>query len=85
MERELRRNFTVPGWTAIWEVQTASLATYIVVTLPKNFEIIRKVGMFPVASLDEALELAYTKCKPDPKIIVMPQGANTLPIMKTEG
>ena len=81
MEKELRREFTIPGYAAVFEVQKALLATYIMVTLTENAEIVRKVGMIPALSLEEAMKLAFSKCKSNPEIIVMPQGANTLPII----
>lgn len=84
MEKELRCNFTVPGYCALFEVQMATEATYIMVTLPENAELIRGVGMIPVTTLEEAMKIAYEKAQPNPSIIVMPQGANTLPILKTE-
>jgi nickel-dependent lactate racemase len=84
MEKELRRNFTVPGYAALFEVQKATEATYIMVTLAENAELIRRVGMIPVSSLDEAMKIAYARCGPNPKIIVMPHAANTLPHLKSE-
>ncbi|HWQ62111.1 MAG TPA: lactate racemase domain-containing protein [Negativicutes bacterium] len=80
MERELRKNFTVPGYAALWEVEKATAATYIMVTLPGNADLVKKVGMIPVSSLDEAMSMAL-KLKRNPEIIIMPQGANTLPIL----
>ena len=80
MEKQLRRDFTVPGYAALFEVQKAQEATYIFVTLAENAELIRKVGMIPATTLAEAMNIAYSKCRPDAKIIIMPQGANTLPV-----
>ena len=84
MEKELRRDFTVPGYAALFEVQKALDATYIVVTLPENAELIKQVGMIPTTTLEEAMKIAYAKCPSNPKTIIMPQGANTLPILEQE-
>lgn len=84
LEHNLRANFTIPGYAAYYAVRAARRAHFIIVTLPKdeNFELIRKVGMTPVATLDEALKLAYDKLGAAPKTLVMPQAANTFPVLK---
>lgn len=83
MEKALRTNFTVPGYAAYYSVRAARHAHFIVVTLPseENFTLIKKVGMTPVASLEEGIQLASDWLGKRPKTILMPQAANTFPIL----
>ena len=47
-----------------------------------NIEVAKKAGVVGVATIEEALHIAYEKCGNSiPKITVMPQGANTFPIL----
>jgi hypothetical protein len=49
----------------------------------ENFDLIKNTRFTPAATIEEALKIAYEKCgTKSPKIIVMPQGANTFPILK---
>ncbi|SMD08143.1 nickel-dependent lactate racemase [Sporomusa malonica] len=83
MEKALRAKFTIPGWVAFREVECGGKATFIMVTKPENEAFIRKANMIPVTNIDDALRLAYEKCGTEnPKITVMPHGANTLPQLK---
>jgi hypothetical protein len=82
MERALRADFTIPGWVAWKEVECSDRASFIMVTLPQNADLVRRAGMMPVATIGEALEIAYKKCgTKEPRITLMPQGANTLPVI----
>jgi len=41
--------------------------------------------MIPAATIGEALEMAYQKCgTKEPRITLMPQGANTLPVLRSK-
>jgi nickel-dependent lactate racemase len=83
MERALRADFSIPGWVAFKEVECSDLATYIMITRPENAELVRKAGILPAATMEEALKEAYKKCGTrEPRIMLMPQGANTLPVLK---
>jgi nickel-dependent lactate racemase len=82
MELALRQNFTIPGWVAFKEVECAINGTCILVTKPENFDLVRKAKLIPTETIEEALAIAYKKCgTAQPKITVMPHGANTLPIL----
>ncbi|MCX5824329.1 MAG: nickel-dependent lactate racemase [Deltaproteobacteria bacterium] len=82
MERALRADFTIPGWVAWKEVECSDRASFIMVTLPQNADLVRRAGMIPVGTIREALEIAYRKCgTKEPRITLMPQGANTLPVI----
>jgi hypothetical protein len=82
-EQELRKDFTVPGWTALKVGELAQKIPYIIVTLPCNKDFIEKAGMFPVTTMEEALALAEKKLgRKDYTIMLMPNGANTVPFLK---
>jgi nickel-dependent lactate racemase len=83
MERSLRADFTIPGWVAWKEVECSEIASFIMVTRPTNADLVKKAGMLPVATMEEALDAAYRLCRVDkPRITLMPQGANTLPVLR---
>ena len=85
MEKALRADFTIPGWVAWKEVECSDIAAFIMVTRPENAEWVRKAGIIPVATMDEALDQAYRRCGTmAPRIGLMPQGANTLPILRAK-
>lgn len=82
MEKALRENFTIPGWVAFKEVECSDHGTFIILTKPENAEFAKKAKLVPVFSMEEAMSIAYEKCGVErPKITVMPQGANTFPIV----
>lgn len=82
VEKALRADFSLPGMVALKEMECSDVATFVMVTRPDNFALVKKAGMIPAGSLDEAMSIAKEGCKiPKPKFIVMPQGANTLPLM----
>jgi len=83
MEKGLRANFTIPGWCAFRELECNLTAKYILLTKSENAEFVKKTGMTPATTIEEALELALKHCNTDnPTYTVMPQGANTLPLLK---
>jgi hypothetical protein len=85
MERALRADFTIPGWVAFKEVECSDIATVIMVTRPENVELVGKAGIIPVTTVKEALDEAYRRCgTKTPLITLMPQGAGTLPFLKSE-
>jgi nickel-dependent lactate racemase len=82
MEKAVRANFLIPGWVAVRQIEYCRRGTMILLTRPENSELARKTGVLPVSTMDEALRLAYEKCgTKDPKITIMPQGANTFPML----
>ncbi|MFZ5945550.1 MAG: nickel-dependent lactate racemase [Bacillota bacterium] len=85
LEKALRENFTIPGWVAFKEVECSEKGTFILLTKEENFEFARKAKLIPVSNMEDALKIAYEKCgTANPKITVMPQGANTFPILKNK-
>ncbi len=82
VEKALRADFSLPGMVALKEMECSDVATFVMVTRPENFALVKKTGMIPAATLDEALAIAQEKCGlSKPRFIVMPQGANTLPLL----
>jgi nickel-dependent lactate racemase len=82
LECAARGNFLISSWLAIRQMEYKNQGTIILLTEKENMEMARKAHVEPVASINEALELAYQKCAtPTPKITIMPQGANTFPIL----
>lgn len=83
MEKAVRANYLISGWVAVRQREYAQRGTIILLTRPENNELARKAAVHPVNSMDEALELAYRACgNPNPKVTIMPQGANTFPIYR---
>ncbi|HWR06558.1 nickel-dependent lactate racemase [Sporomusa sp.] len=83
MEKALRKAFGIPGWVALKEVECSDYATYILVTRAENAGFLAKTSMIPATTMEEALRIAKEKCGTDkPTYTVMPQGANTLPILR---
>lgn len=81
VEKALRANFGIPGWVVYKEMECSSIATFIMVTKEENAELVRKANMIPAVTMEEALRIAGEKCTTDkPQFIVMPQGANTVPL-----
>jgi lactate racemase len=84
MEKAVRENFLISGWVAVRQLEYANLGHILLVTREKNIQLAQKAGVQGVVSMEEALAIAYEKCGSDsPKITVMPQGANTFPILGT--
>ena len=81
-EKAVRADFSIPAFIAFKLFYTAQEYNCVLVTKPENFEIAKRVGMQPAATLDEAFALVQDKLPKDYKVTIMSQGANTVPIMK---
>jgi nickel-dependent lactate racemase len=85
-DRALRVDYTIAGWCALITREYCRQSPTIMLTRPENFELARRAGLIPAATIDEALKMAYAICgKRDPSITVMPNGANTLPYLARRG
>ncbi|MBI5578713.1 MAG: nickel-dependent lactate racemase [Deltaproteobacteria bacterium] len=83
MEKALRANYVLAGWLAFHQFEYRDKGLIILVTREENFRHAEKAQLYPVASIEEALRVSYSHCgTPKPRITVMPQGANTLPLLK---
>ena len=85
-EKDLRANFTVPGFVAFKTKNIIKDAKAFMVTKPENFEFVAKTGHTPCASLEEAWALAQEELakrgKKDYTITIMGHGSATLPLLK---
>jgi lactate racemase len=82
MEKAVRADFLISGWVAVRQLEYCRKGTMILLTRRKNLELAKKAGVVPVSTMDEALRLAYENCgTKNPKITIMPQGANTFPML----
>jgi nickel-dependent lactate racemase len=82
MEKAVRADFLISGWVAVRQVEYCRKGTVILLTRRDNFEFARKTGVLPVSTMDEALRLAFETCgTQNPKMTIMPQGANTFPML----
>ncbi|MBM1000994.1 MAG: nickel-dependent lactate racemase [Desulfofustis sp. PB-SRB1] len=85
MEQAVRENFLISGWVAVRQWEYSNQGTTIMVTSRENIELAARARVTGVTSIQEALQLAYETCgTTEPKITVMPQGANTFPILRTQ-
>lgn len=85
METAVRANFLISGFVATRQWQDGDKGTVILLTRPENTDKAATARMHACASMDEALALAYRNCGTDnPKVILMPHGAHTWPIVSIE-
>jgi len=86
MEKAVRANFMISGWVAVRQVEYCRKGTVILLTRQENLELARKTGVVAVSSMADALRVSYEHCGTDkPKITIMPQGANTFPMLVGKG
>ncbi len=82
-DKALRADYTIAGWCALITREYCRESPTIMLTRPENAELARRAGLIPAATIAEALKQAFAMCgKNCPTITVMPQGANTLPLMR---
>jgi hypothetical protein len=83
MEKGLRENFTIAGWVAFKQIECNNKGPFILLTRRENFDRIKNTRFTPAGTMEEALKIAYEKCgTKSPRISIMPQGANTFPVLK---
>lgn len=86
METALRKKFTIPFFVAYNLFCLAHRCTVILVTLPRNFDDIRRTGQIPVATVAEAWDLAQKKLqeqgKTDYTINIMPHCTKVVPVLQ---
>lgn len=86
MEKALRTKFTIPFFVAYKLFCFCHRCTVILVTRPENFADIRRTGQIPVATVQEAWDLAQQKLKEQEKteytINIMPHCTKIVPILQ---
>ena len=88
MEKALRENFTIPFFVAFNLFCMAHKYTIYLVTKKENLEITKKTGQIPVATVEEAWELAQKQLaaegRTDYTINIMPHCASIVPTLSEE-
>jgi nickel-dependent lactate racemase len=81
MERELRKNFTIPGYAALLLAQSVFSRDFVLVS---NLEghVVRRLGVRPAKSVHEALAYAFAKVGKHARVFSMPRSDVTLPVVK---
>jgi len=83
LEKALRANFTIAGWVALKEQECNDKGPFILVTKKENYELLKQTKFTVVATIEDAMKIAREKCgSKSPKFTIMPQGANTFPLLK---
>jgi len=84
-EKECRADFSIPAFVAFKTMGIIHGRTVYMVTRKENFAYVKQTGQIPVATVEEAWQLAQKKLaeqgKTDYKIIVMSHAGNTLPVL----
>ena len=88
MEKALREHFTIPFFVAFNLFCMAHKYTIYLVTKKENLEITKKTGQIPVATVEEAWELAQKQLaaegRTDYTINIMPHCASIVPTLSEE-
>ncbi|MDK2822130.1 MAG: lactate racemase [Clostridia bacterium] len=79
LDPELRKNFTIPGYIFYAAVEVAQ-KTQVVLCSTIEPSLVNPMGIIPANTLDEALKVIDIN-KNNQKIIVMPYGGNTVPLI----
>jgi nickel-dependent lactate racemase len=83
LDRAVRDHFLISGWVAVRQMEYCQKGRMIMLTREDNLDLARRAGVEPYASMADALEAAYAACgTTDPRVTIMPQGANTFPVFK---
>ncbi len=81
IERELRKGFTIPGFIALKTVSLTRRFQVILVSRLK-LEWVKKIGMMPASSIEEAIPIAKGRVGDRAKTIFIPYGSFVLPIYR---
>jgi len=81
IEEAIRSNFIVGGHKAYAVTRLMKKAQFILLS-SLDSELARTLLFTPAKNMGEALDLAFSQLGPKPRIILMPQGSLTVPILK---
>lgn len=85
-EMDIRKEFTIPAFVAFKARNIVNDVTAYIVTLPENFDFVKKTGHIPCRTLQEAWDLAQKQLeaegKKDYTITVMSHASATMPILE---
>jgi nickel-dependent lactate racemase len=79
-EKELRENYSISKFVGYYFCECGEKYDFILVSA-LDPALVRKANITVVKTLDEALELTYAKKGENLKTILMPDAANTLPVV----
>jgi nickel-dependent lactate racemase len=80
VEEKIRENFVIGGHKAYAVTRLMKKAQYILIS-SLDPDLCRTLRFTPARDMDEALRLAFDRLGPRPKILLMPQGSLTVPIV----
>ncbi|MGB9700280.1 MAG: nickel-dependent lactate racemase [Thermodesulfobacteriota bacterium] len=80
IEEQVRKNFIVGGHKAYAVTRLMKKAQFILVS-SLDPELVRTLLFIPAKDMEEALRLAYARLGSHPRIILMPQGSLTVPVL----
>ncbi len=81
IEAKIRQDFVIGGHKAYAVTRLMKKAQFILVSRLDD-ELARTLLFTPAASMEEALTVAFAKLGAAPRVILMPQGSLTVPIVK---
>jgi len=81
IEAEIRANFVVGGHKAYAVTRLMKKAQFILLS-GLGPELSRTLLFTPAKNMKEALQMAYAKLGPKPRILLMPQASLTVPLLK---
>jgi len=81
IEAMVRENFQIGGHKAYAVTRLMRKAEYILIS-NLDPELAQTLLFTPAKDMEEALQKAYAKLGPNPRILLMPQGSLTVPILK---
>ena len=81
IEEEVRTHFIVGGHKAYAVTRLIKKAQFILLSSLKP-DLARTLLFAPAKDMGEALAIAFQKVGPKPRILLMPQGSLTVPILK---
>lgn len=81
IEAEVRANFVVGGHKAYAVTRLMKKAQFILLS-GLDPGLARTLLFTPAKDMNEALDMAFAKLGPKPRILLMPQGSLTVPVMK---
>jgi nickel-dependent lactate racemase len=81
IEEKIRSDFVVGGHKAYAVTRLMKKAQFILVC-GMNRALVQTLRFTPAKDMTEALQIAFAKLGPKPRILLMPQGSLTVPILK---
>lgn len=81
IEGMVRADFQIGGHKAYAVTRLMKKATYILLSGMKP-DFVKTLLFQPAKDMDDALQQAYAKLGPNPRILLMPQGSLTVPVIK---